>query len=1066
LRIGTRRKLVASISKNGVCRQTSASDALLLLGLDTQCLEQTMQRRFTVFLLGFLAIAVYSVPELSARAQGVQHLDLVIIIDTSGSMVDPQYGQSDPHNLRYVAAKMLIDLVSDQDRIGIVHFSRVSHPLSNTLMPMDTPDRRQELKQRLDDARRTDKHEGTNYTAALSDTWALLKDGSTNRRAVIFLTDGIPDEGAEGMPSVLKPFREAGIPVFLMLLRNKLPYDESALGKLERAFQATGPTPTELTNPQDIAGDFAFAITQLQPDLYYDPLVGIPYGVGQLKYEVEAGSDQEIQQATFVFVPAEESSTFDVPAKTAPPGAPPRIGGDNSYRIISYAATYGQFLTGHWIFTAIPSNTKAFAFLRSTVRLQLTFPFPSALSGQRVVASHQSVLLGVHTEGLPADAASSIVAATSDASAGGCFQVLNNPQGDVTYQLDRRGLSSDSTLFWKAIGPREQPFLVSISLGQIDKPLRLRRCFSVGMLGTQIASLGIVRPTAADTLENGAIPLQVSLPAGAQWKEIYAYVQAPDQRVTEVALPPDNPHAAMGGLTASGTYTIRFVAQGTETADTSNPITLFAETHYEVSENLGVPKSIDLGKFKDLNTPLTDEIRIDAPFVTQETKFDVRVTATRNISTGQLITTGYKFDLCPSGPTIQSHLVRCPFILLPTSDLSPGKYESTVQIAVQGQTNTWQTTVIRYERPTSLITLPGLPPGSGIMLSSLTPDRPILSTTLRFTPYFWQGNPDLPTDIQASDVHDIDHDKTVPPNAVQLQLQPMALPEDLVFVLSLKATPQLEHAHYKVRVPLAPGPHAPNLRVNPGEIILFFDYPGAVITMEFAGPEVEYPDGVWGLPELPTLLPGLFPTSTYLHVPVITQNLVQMPPLPPPNILQVRKGEASEDPSAVQLSWHDDGPVAGTPHTYHASLLLTLAQPLPAGTHTIRVQLPAPISDPQEVAISIHVLGWNDFVWQRLLPALLMMIVAWTVIAAWIRNHSKAFRGKLMIDQFALPLHGKYDLQIVLNEADNFDLRPDEPNSEVVVRCRNQQEIEIDFKDGEPLTMRLGDAIGRLAYIK
>lgn len=67
-----------------------------------------------------LALLTLLASTSSARAQS-EPVDVILVIDDSGSM-GPQYGSNDLAGLRYAAARLLVDLAGEQDRIAIVRY--------------------------------------------------------------------------------------------------------------------------------------------------------------------------------------------------------------------------------------------------------------------------------------------------------------------------------------------------------------------------------------------------------------------------------------------------------------------------------------------------------------------------------------------------------------------------------------------------------------------------------------------------------------------------------------------------------------------------------------------------------------------------------------------------------------------------------------------------------------------------------------------------------------------------------------------------------------------------------
>jgi hypothetical protein len=131
----------------------------------------------TFVLLVCAVLIMLGMPYSAAMAQGDKPLDLAIVIDNSESMTKPEFGEADPSGLRYVAAKMLIDLVSDHDRVGVVHFSKEARSL--TEQPVLMSQQRDGLKQAIEQAQ-ADEQGDTQYKKALDSAYKLLEQPTGN----------------------------------------------------------------------------------------------------------------------------------------------------------------------------------------------------------------------------------------------------------------------------------------------------------------------------------------------------------------------------------------------------------------------------------------------------------------------------------------------------------------------------------------------------------------------------------------------------------------------------------------------------------------------------------------------------------------------------------------------------------------------------------------------------------------------------------------------------------------------------------------------------------------------
>lgn len=128
----------------------------------------------TLVVLAFLFI-------LPADAQGPQNISVVLIIDSSGSMA-----RTDPSNLRFTAARQLVDLLEDGDEISVVLFADDSTVLVSLTKVTDAASK-EAIKAGLTPVA---PRGNTNMLAGLEAGLAEVEKGSNPIRLGIFLTDG------------------------------------------------------------------------------------------------------------------------------------------------------------------------------------------------------------------------------------------------------------------------------------------------------------------------------------------------------------------------------------------------------------------------------------------------------------------------------------------------------------------------------------------------------------------------------------------------------------------------------------------------------------------------------------------------------------------------------------------------------------------------------------------------------------------------------------------------------------------------------------------------------------
>lgn len=239
----------------------------------------------TLVLLGLLILA----PEM-ALGQGSEDaapIDIVIVLDDSGSMancVDPwtpnndkckpgQTPPSDPQDLRYSAARLLLTLADSDDRIAVVRFaSRVEGVGAlSKLTTMGGPENRESLMSSLNAPKDYSNYGETRIDLGFAkavDIFAGQQD-SARARYLVFLTDGVPyggqDQGAAVRGSAAA-LRRMGIQAFAVVLCNEasgcpegaVTFLESNAGIASRLAQ----------NASELLREFSDIFAAIKPDVH------------------------------------------------------------------------------------------------------------------------------------------------------------------------------------------------------------------------------------------------------------------------------------------------------------------------------------------------------------------------------------------------------------------------------------------------------------------------------------------------------------------------------------------------------------------------------------------------------------------------------------------------------------------------------------------------------------------------------------------------------------------------------------------------------------------------------
>lgn len=130
----------------------------------------------------FLALLT---PQVKLEQESILPKDIVVVLDTSGSMAGDKIEQARK------ALKFFVNSLNDHDRFAIVTFATASRKMHEALTPATSESRAAALK-RIEGLRATG---GTNFHEAMQDAYALAGKDEGRPCYVVVLTDGMPTMG-------------------------------------------------------------------------------------------------------------------------------------------------------------------------------------------------------------------------------------------------------------------------------------------------------------------------------------------------------------------------------------------------------------------------------------------------------------------------------------------------------------------------------------------------------------------------------------------------------------------------------------------------------------------------------------------------------------------------------------------------------------------------------------------------------------------------------------------------------------------------------------------------------
>jgi hypothetical protein len=354
---------------------------------------------------------------------------------------------------------------------------------------------------------------GTFYQTAFDQTKKLLDAaGTSNKRAVIFLTDGAPEDmgaDADVSTNTAQALKALGVPVFLLALKPDNAENAKTFDAVSTGFTQANQRVIPVNSAFDIARAMASVLTYLKPSYYLDVVNGnAGTGSNTTVFITNAVDTQQIAKATFVFASNDNKQGMKVTENSSPSKGKP---GTTTGRFRSFAYDQPGGLNGKWEFTADKAveNITSFVFVKSA--LEVTLRYPDETASESAVMAFPSgtsqVLVGATIKNLPAALNGSVRITTVN----GCEDPAAKTMSDDPAQQNGLNKNSD-TVFWATIKESKDPINVGIGVKPANA-INLRRCY-VFLPSSVSLPLTITSPSVASPKldSDGALSVETSLP--------------------------------------------------------------------------------------------------------------------------------------------------------------------------------------------------------------------------------------------------------------------------------------------------------------------------------------------------------------------------------------------------------------------------------------------------------------------------------------------------------------------------------------------------------------------------
>lgn len=429
-------------------------------------------------LAALLALAVVSFGVERAAAQDAprEPVDIVLVIDNSGSMW-PGPENNDPEGLRYAAARLLVDLAGEGDRVAVVQFGsdaqviggqlpcRVTSPAAiANVDPAGCPlvevndANRQSIIDTIQLPAGNNGHTCMHLGLGLAQRLLDAGRSADRPQAILFLTDGnfycLEDNADADRDRALDRLGESDVVVYSVILGEGV--DDTVPNALA---DRTGGRVDTAADANDLALTFSQFYAALQPSRYavaLEPQSGAPelslvtnpdQRVTEINFVVAYGAAQSLSRGEEVFHEGIQPDGTEYAVRVDRNEA-----GDPKYEIHTLR---GNPLTGPWRLRLAAGATRGLAIVDAHVAPTLLFPRAEQLFAARHVSQRDDGYLI-----WPAAVADGQELTGIDIDAPG-ETVDNGP--DNFFRLPR------------SAGPRE----ITVRVGAQVDPLILQRAFEI-----------------------------------------------------------------------------------------------------------------------------------------------------------------------------------------------------------------------------------------------------------------------------------------------------------------------------------------------------------------------------------------------------------------------------------------------------------------------------------------------------------------------------------------------------------------------------------------------------------
>ncbi len=626
------------------------------------------------------------------------NIDVIVILDDSGSMATcwpwpqegPPYGPpcegvsynapSDPNELRYSAARLLIHLADGADRIAVLRFDNRAEGVGalGLLQEVGGAENRRRLAASLQPPTDYALRGFTRLDLGLEEALNLLNVSRDPNRSqyVLLLTDGEPTapiaiaDQEEMITDLLEQIQAAGALVYPVILCN------ADAGCPDYFLKNSLPRAREAKSSQDILRIFSEVFAEMKSDrsvvtqrnLRGDLTISIreAHGVGSMAFVSPRAAITSVQRDGAPMLTrsilADGNVDLNVAVEPLPAGA--------------------------WV--AKTTDLSSFAVVQADSYPELLFPPPSVQdnpASTRYYPTGKAPLVVVRGAGPAADEPLLLDGATpipSLGQAGLSYAPLWGALPGGGEDISRATVGRNMGALQLSGSPEE----VTIQLGEDERPLQLRRTFQL-QARDDLPRAQVFSPSVNDIgiLSDGSLQLQIGFGPGALLREVQATVYVTDmtadadgggRAVYQKALNcqdqicSDNGFMPVDGRSYQALFLLTAVVDGVRFGD-------FAQTPLDVAPSVylrGLPAEIDLAKMPYGGWPLT----VQAGTVEEIGSLEGSLTL-RRADTGKVVrevALNFSVDVPESGS--QMALLHVDGL----DSLRPGEYEGELDLSAFG----------------------------------------------------------------------------------------------------------------------------------------------------------------------------------------------------------------------------------------------------------------------------------------------------------------------------------------------------------------------------------------------